>query len=240
MNPQKVIEQFAQDIYLILKNRFYDDISGDDGKVYVQQVISWTNMFLDELETAVDPDTKMPVDWWFSRTNGYSLGTAIEGNASISLPSAILRLITDDQRYVQITQDGTPVSNWAVVNAADITNRTDRITQDMCAAVGTSLVFSRAFKDIENSGRIVGDVITNIPRLSLTSTAVLAQVKPLLLLKLGVAKNAVLPDIVQGGLTPSYSQKFDNLLSAAILRSKATSIAHLVPRQSYSGVSGVY
>lgn len=240
MSPQKVVEQFAQDIYLVLKNRFYDDIEGDDGQVFVQQILSWTNMFLDELETAVDPDTKLPVDWWFARSNGSTLGTAVEGSASISAPSAMMRLIADDQRYVQITQGGIPVSNWAVVNAADITNKSDRIIQDMCAMVGTSIVFSRPFKDTENNGKIIGDIITSLPRLTLTNTAVLTQVKPLLLLKLGVAKNAILPDIVQGGLTPSYSQKFDNLLAAAILRSKSTSVAHQSARQNFNWVGGVY
>ena len=240
MSPKKVVEQFAQDIYLILKNRFYDDIEGDDGQIFVQQILSWTNMFLDEIETAVDPDTKMPVDWWFSRSNGVTLGTAVEGAATISAPSSMLRLIADDQRYVQITQDGTPVSNWAVVNIADITNKTDRIVQDMCAMVGTTIVFSRPFKDTEKNGKIIGDIITNLPRLTLTNTAVLTQVKPQLLLKLGVAKNAVLPDIVQGGLTPTYSQRFDNLLAAAILRSKTTSMAHQNARQSFMDVKGIY
>lgn len=239
MSPQKQIEAFAQSIYLAIKNRYYDDISGEDGQNYVAQVIDHTNMYIDELENIVNPADNMLVDWWFNREAGYTLGTATEGGASVSLPSGIDRLLTDEQRYVQIQQDGIVISNWAVVAPKNITNRTDRITEDMCAVVGNSLVFSRAFRDTEHNGTVVGDVVLKIPRLTANKVTVLTQVRPKQLLILGVAKNITLPDIVQGKLSPSYVQKYNDLLTGAIARSTASSVAMYAERENFSHVRGV-
>lgn len=239
MSPTAQLTAFAQSIHLTMKNRYFDDIEGEDGIVYVNQVIDWTNMYLDELENTVDASGQ-PVDWWFNRENGYALGTAVEGGASVDLPTAIDRLLVDELRYVQVLQDGAVISNWAVVQPKDIASKTDRITEDMCAVVGTTLVFSRAFKDTENGGSIVGDVVLKTPRLSLINVKVLSQVRPKLLLQLGVAKNATLPDIVQGGLTPSFSQKYDALLAGAIARSVASSVSSLAGRDNYSHIRGLY
>lgn len=239
MSPQDQIKAFAQSIYLTIKNRYYDDIDGDDGQVYVAQVLDWTTMFLDELENTVGPDGQL-VDWWFARQSGYTLGTATTGSASITTPTAIDRLIADEQRYVQILQDNAVVSNWAVVHPKDIASRTDRITEDMCAVVGSSIVFSRQFRDTENAGTIIGDVVLKLTRPSLNNAKLLTTVRPKQLLILGVAKNATLPDIVQGGLSPSYATKYDNLLAGAVARSIASSISANAGRDNYSNVRGIY
>lgn len=239
MSPQAQLEAFAQKVHLTIKNRYFDDITSEDGVVFVAQVIDWTNMFLDELENEVGTDGSI-VDWYFSREAEYTLGTATLGGASTSVPSAIDHLITDENRYVQVKQGDSVVSNWLVVHPGDISSKTDRITEDMCAVVGTNLVFSRAFKDTESTGTIVGDVILKLPRLSSVNVKALATVRPQQLLILGVAKNATLPDIVQGGLSPSYVQKFNDLLTGAIARSTASSISSLATRDSYGGISGVY
>lgn len=238
MSPQKQLETFAQSIYLMVKNRYFDEIEGEDGVAFVDQIIDWANMFVDELETEVGPDGQL-VDWWFLRQNGFELGTATTGDASIALSSTVDRLLTDEHRYVQILQDSTPVSNWAVVHPKDISSRTDRITEDMCAVVGTNIVFSRQFRDTEENGTIVGDVVTKLPRLSRTNVRLLTTVKPGLLLKLGIAKNSTLPDIVQGKLNPNYVQKFNNLLAGAIARSNASSVSSKAARDSYSHIRGV-
>lgn len=238
MSPKKQLEQFAQSIYLTVKNRYLDDIEDDDGQEYIARTIDWTNMFIEELENTVGPDGEL-VDWWFTRTAGYRLGTAVSGAASVSVPTAVERLITDENRYVQIQHDGTTVSNWAVVHAKDITNSTSRVTEDMCAVVGTSLVFSRAFRDTEAGGIIIGDVSTKLPRLSETNVKLLTTVRPKQLLILGVAKNMTLPDVVQGGLSPSYVQKYQDLLGGAIQRSNASSQSIEAVRQSFSGIGGV-
>lgn len=238
MSPTDILNKFANTIYLTIKNRYFDEIEGEDGQIYVAQVIDWTNMFLDELRNELNSDGKV-VDWWFLRESNYALGTATEGAASISTPKAVDRLLTDEMRYVQILQDGIVVSNWAVVHPKDISSKTDRIREDMCAVVGSNIVFSRAFRDTENNGAIQGDVILQMPDLALNNVKLLSLVKPKLLLQLGVAKNATLPDIVQGGLSPAYSQKFDALLAGAIARSNASSVAATAVRENFSHIRGV-
>lgn len=238
MTPKAQLEAFANSIYLTIKNRYFDDIEGDDGQVYVAQVIDWTNMFLDELETTTSTDGQL-VDWWFARESDYSLGTATEGAASIPLPTKVDRLITDEMRYVQIVIDGIVISNWAVVHPKDISSKTDRIREDMCAVVGDNIVFSRTFKDTEATGTIQGDVVLKLPRLSENNIKLLTTVRPKQLLILGVAKNATLPDIVQGGLSPSYTQKFNDLLTGAVARSNASSVAQTAARENFSHVRGV-
>lgn len=248
MSPTDQLTQFAQDVYLTIKNRFFDEITSEDGQTYLQQVCRWTNMFLDELENTVGPDGQL-VDWWFARSSGATLGTAVEGNNSITLGTTIDHLLTDEGRYVQVTQDGIVVSNWLVVHPKDITNRSDRVTEDMCAVVGGTLVFSRSFRDTESNGVIIGDVVTKLPRFAYTldsngnvvanNVKLLTTVRPQQLLQFGVAKNATLPDIVQGKLSPSYVQKYNDLLTGAIARSNASSVAATAERENFSHIRGV-
>lgn len=249
-SPTQDLTTFAQDIYLLVKGRDFDDITGQDGQTFISQIARWVNMFVDELETETGPSGK-PVDWWFSRQEGVELGTAILGDASISLPSSVSRLPTDEQRYVQVKQDSSVISNWLVVHPKDISSKTDRITEDMCAVVGGNLVFSRVFNDLESTGSIVADIIAKLPRIAYstgsdssgtvtaTNVKLFTLVQPALLLKLGVAKNVTLPDIVQGKLSPSYAQKFKDLLDGAIARSEASAAGAIMARDNYSYVRGV-
>lgn len=249
-SPAEDLKKFAQSVYLVIKNRYYDDIEGEDGQIFTQQVCDWLNMYADELENTVGLDGQL-IDWWFNREDGAELGIVTAGDNSIAIPSGVDHLITDELRYVQILQDASVIANFAVVHPKDITNRTDRVTEDMCAVVGTSIVFSRQFKDTEANGTIVGDVSNSIPRVAYTldtdgftvkptNVKMLSVVRPKLLLQYGVAKNATLPDIVQGGLSPSYAQKYDTLLAGAVARSTATSQSAQAARQNYGSVRGVY
>lgn len=250
MSPNKQLENFANSIYLTIKNRYYDDIAGEDGQTFTRQVVDWTNMFLDELENAVHPSDGKLVDWWFMRENQAELGTAEAGTNVIALPTSVDRLLTDEDRYVQISVGDLVLSQWQVVQPGDINNKRSGILYpNRCAVVGTDLVFSRPFKTEENDGTVTGDVVNALPRLAYTlsgftvnatSVRALSVVRPKQLLILGVAKNATLPDIVQGGLSPSYVQKFNDLLTGAMTRSRATSVAKTAPRDSFNGVGGVY
>lgn len=247
-SPTDDLTAFAQDVYLLVKGRDFDDIAGEDGQIFLARMARWANMFIDELENEVGTNGKL-VDWWFARSNDFSLGTAVLGDASISLPSSVSRLTADEQRQVQIKQDSSVISNWAVVRPKDISSKTDRITEDMCAVVGGNLVFSRVFNEFESTGNIVADVILKLPRIGYnvpasgtlvaTNVKILSMVVPALLLKLGVAKNVTLPDIVQGKLSPSYTQKFKELLEGAIARSEATSVAAVTARDNYSNIRSV-
>lgn len=238
MSPTDQITAFAQQVYLVIKNRYYDDIGSADGQTYIDQVIDWTNMFLDELETTVDNNGE-PVDWKFARQFGYALGTAQAGAASLTLPSAVKEVMADEQRYVTIEQDGTPVSYWAVVAPGSISSIANRITEDMVSQIGSTLVFSRELRDTEQGGSIQGDVTINLPRMTQNSAKILTTIKPKLLLTLGVAKNATLPDIVQGRLAPSYAQKFDALMTAAIARNNSGAIGDVAQRDDYSHIRGI-
>lgn len=238
-SPTTDLQNFVQRVHLVIKGRYFDDITSSDGATLINQVIDWTNMFLDELESEVGSSGD-PVNWTFARTAGAELGTATQGSASIDFDSSSFsNLIAEEGRYVQILQDSSVVSNWAAVSPNQITNRADRVTEDMVTLVGDTLVFSRAFNDTEDGGTIIGDVATPLPRISTTNVKVLTTVKPATLLTLGVAKNATLPDIVQGGLSPSYAQKYSDLLKNAIARAEASSGADIASTDDYGYVSGV-
>lgn len=245
MTPIAQLQSFANSVYRAIKNRAYDDLTSDDGKAYLDTIVDFTNQFLDELEMETTASGE-PVDWKWMRQTAYTLGTATVGDASITAPTAIFNLIANPGRYVQIIHDGAVVSNWAVVAPDNITNKADRVTEDMCSLIGTTIVFSRVFKDYEDQGTIVGDVTLPIPRMvydvstgKVSNVKVLTTVKPKQLLVLGVAKNSSLPDIVQGKLSPSFVQKFDDLLQGAIIRNSVSSSSDTVQTDDLSYISGI-
>lgn len=233
---------FAQSIYLITKNRYFDDISSDDGQNFIAQIIDHTNQVLDELENITDP-TGEPVDWNWLNQVGFDLGTAtIDTTVTypvIDLDSSVQSLIADPSRYVQISNNGEVVSNWKVVTPDQINLKPERNDEDMVARVGSQLMFSRQFTDDENNGDITGDCLISVPRMSATNTKCLDIVKPKQLLVLGVAKNITLPDIVQGGLSPSYVQKYNDLLQSAIARNAKTAKSNQVEMDNYNFIHGV-
>lgn len=235
------LRKFTNKVYLVVKGRYFDDLTSDDGINLVNQTIDWVNMYIDELETETDA-AGQPVDWNFARSNGEKLGKARLGRASIDFDTSFNNLIAEEGRYVQVVQGGAVVSNFAVVAASQITNKNDRVTEDMVSLVGTVLVFSRAFKAYEDGGTLTGDVTLPIPRLSLTDSSALTgerAVKPQQLLVLGTAKSSSLPDIVQGGLSPSYAQRYDDLLTNAKARNATSSHTDIVGRDDLSFISGV-
>lgn len=249
MSPLAQLQAFTQSVYLVIKGRYFDDLTSDDGFTLIHQTVDWTNMFIDELETETNPDGT-PLNWKWLWQLGQTLGTAVLGEASILTPNTVNYLLADENRYVQVLQDGSAVSNWVVVSPEQITNKSDRISRDMCSQVGNAIVFSRAFKDYENGGTIVGDISTAFPHIagntaangafSPTNVKILSVVKPKTLLILGVAKNASLPDIVQGGLSPSYAQKYKSLFDAAVARNNVGAVASEAVRDDLSSVAGVY
>lgn len=248
MSPTDQFQAFANKVYMLIKNRRYDDFTSDDGQTFLEMMVDWANMFIDELELELNPDGT-PIDWIWVQQLAQTLGTATTGAASVAFDTKNYNnLIAGENRYVQILQDSTPVANFAVVAPGDISNISDRVTEDMCTLVGGNIVFSRPFRDTENNGTIVGDVTGYIPRFTYstangkfvaTNIKALSVIKPQTLLTLGVAKNESLPDIVQGKLSPSYVQKFNDMLANAIARSNASSRSGTVQRDNFSFISGV-
>lgn len=238
MSPQAQITAFAQSVYLVIKNRYFDDIESEDGQNYINQVIDWTNQYLDELENVVDANGNV-VNWNWGRVNGFQLGTVQEGDRSLTMPSGVLALLPDQHRSVEILVDDEVKSRWAVVTPDQIHSNPTRHRENMVAATGTTLMFSRAIKPEEAGGTMIGDIISSLPRMSRTNVRVLNMVKPKQLLILGVAKNATLPDIVQGGLSPSYVQKYNDLLQSAIIRNSASSRGDTVEQENFSYIGGI-
>lgn len=240
MPPQKQLEAFANSVYMRIKNRSYDGITGVDGQAYVAQIVDFANGFIDELETEVNPNG-LPLDWKWSELLGATLGTATAGQSSIAFPSTYLNLLAQENRYVQILQDTSVISNWLVVAPGNITNQSRRYTENMVCFTGSGVMtFSRAFNNSENNGVVIGDVTTALPRLSGTNVKIFQLVKPRELLVLGVAKNVSLPDIVKGTLSPNFVQKYQNLLDNAIARNNASSASDQAVREDYSDIGGVY
>lgn len=239
MTPQIQIQNLAQSVYLRIKNRMYDDIASADGQAFVANIIDFANGYLDELEQTLTP-TGDPLYWKSMMQIGYTLGTATVGTASITLPSTINELVVEEERYVQVQQGGITVSNWLVVSPEEITNQNSRVTEDMCTVTGTTLNFSRLFKDTENNGTIIGDVTLPFPRFSLTNAKSLTIIKPRELIVLGVAKNSALPDIVKGTLTPSFVQKYQDLLSGAVTRNEYGGRASSAVTEDYGYIRGIF
>jgi hypothetical protein len=253
-SPTAQLQAFAQSVYMMIKNRYYDDITSSDGQIFLAQTVDWVNMLIDELEYEVNADGN-PIDWIWVRQLNAPLGTALAGTSTISFDTSTYNnLITGTDRFVQILDplgSGNVMANFTVVSPEDMSNDVNRINQDLCTLVGGVITFSRQFLLSENNGVVQGDVTTYLPRVTTITNAqtgvvtatnvdIFNTVKPLTLLKLGTVKNAILPDIVQGGLNPSYTQKYNDLLTNAINRSVNSSLSPTVDYDDFGGVRGVY
>lgn len=234
MTPQERLEAFAQSVYLTKNNRYYDDITGEDGQSYVAQTIDWANLLVDELEREAD--------WNCVRDNDHDFGVIATPTSTFALPATIRKLVVDADRPLVIMQDGSIVSTWEVVDPNQITRRTPYpSTAQRVTVVKRSIVFSRPLDDTEVGGTVIADAIEYLPRLvgGVTPNVDLFDTfEPYQLLVLGVAKNATLPDIVQGGLSPSYVQKYNDLLDKSVMENDASSTADEVVRDDYGYIGG--
>jgi len=242
MTPQQKLDQFVQDVYLTRYNRFIDDLASTDGATEVRKTYRWTNMFLDELERETDNDGRA-MQWNFARNHNVDLGLISTANQVFTLPAAAYKLVIDANRPLTITQAGTQVNSFQVVDAGQITKRTDIATEDRVTVPKRTLVFSRPFKDYEIGGHVVADTIDKFPRLDAAdpvTSASLLDIIPYELLVLGVAKNATLPDIVQGGLSPSFAQKYAALLDQVKLENGDSSSADDQVSEDLSYIGGIF
>lgn len=250
-SPTAQLQAFAQSIYKMIKNRYYDDLTSSDGQLFLSQIVDWLNEFIDELEYEVNSDGE-PIDWIWVRKPNVTLGTAVKATSSISWDgNSYNNLIAGTDRYVQLLKaDGSVAAQFVVVAPADLSNDISKNVEDMCTLVDGNIEFSRPFSDAEDGLTIVGDVTAYLPRVTTTTNATTKQiiatnvdifktVKPLTLLKLGTTKNAILPDIVQGGLNPAYTAKYNDLLTNAINRSEASAIAPTADYENFGAVRGV-
>lgn len=232
MTNEEYILDVAQKIYLARHNQ-KNDVTGDDLTAFIDDTISWINQFLPELE--------LEADWNFSRVNDNSLGIVTNINTiSYELPDDIRTLVYSYGRDLTIRQDGIIVSTFKLVNPNQISDPNDYDVRDRATVIGRNLVFSRPLRDTELNGTIIADSILYLPELSRDDTSVLDIVKPQQLLILGTLKNQVLPDIVQGGLTPSFTQKYADLLDKCVKQNNLTTEDGDADRENLGFIGGVW
>lgn len=244
MNNTDRITALAQDIYLARHNQ-QNSATGTDLTDFLNQTIGWVNQLIPEVEMAKDPGGHI-VDWNFVRTNDdTSLGT-VSNTTTISypLPDSIRKLVINPHRDVTIQQDGSIVATFKLVNPNQNFDPSDRFDiRDRATVIQRKIIFSRLLLPVEVGGTITVDTLAYIPQLSLIDTSLLdildAYPNIRQLFVYGVLKNQILPDIVQGGLTPSYSQKFDVYLADCIAENNNSADSDDTDRESFGWVGGV-
>lgn len=237
MNNEQRILALAQRIYRTMNKTTNQNVTGDDLTTFINDTIGWVNDFVEELmaETYMDGS---PVYWDFLRKQDDVIATATNSH-TYPLPEETDTLVVSPYRPLTLQHDGTVVASFKLVNANQIGDPGDHDIVDRATVVNGKLLLSRSLKDEEVGADIVADSIIKVPELSLEDTSLIDIIKPLQLVVLGTAKNWILPDKVSGGLTPSYSQKYDILLENVKRRSRISSQANRSSREDFSNVGGV-
>lgn len=232
MTVTEELTNLAQSIYLATYNR-YNDVTGDELTAFIAKTVDWVNQFTPELE--------LEADWNYLRTNDNLISKVYNKTTqSYDLPDDVRTVVYSPYRDVTISFDGAVVSTFTLVSPSNIADPTNPETQDRATVINRKLVFSRPFKDEEVGGDIRCDTISFMPQLTTTDTTLLSLVQPKQLIILGVAKNTTLPDIVQGGISPSLAQKYNDLLKKAVMANNETAMAGEAPREDLSFIRGVY
>lgn len=224
------ITELAQSIYVARKNR-KNNVSGTRLTTFLETTIIQVNQFLSELDKEAY--------WNWVTTLDYTLATATSATA-YPLPAIYRTIVKDEDRPLYIVKDGMIVSTWNVVAPKQLNNASVSDNPNRVALVARNVKFSRPFTDAELGGEIKVDVVEYLPKISFDNIDVLSLVDPVDLIVLGTAKNIVLPDVVQGGLTPSYTQKYSDLLNGAKMENEMTSTASTAIAENLSGVRGVW
>jgi len=235
MSNTDIMTEFAQDIYLI-RNDVTSKATGDKLAALLSDTRRYINMWIDEFE--------LEADWNVMRSNGFNLGTISSlTNRTIPITDATIRtLVASPYRPLTISQDGTIISKFYVVKPDQIGDPSNPDTNDRATVIGRNIILSRDLTDQEMGGTINADIIYFFPRVSTdyTDISVLSLITPPLLIKLGVAKTATLPNVIQGQLSPSYVQKYNDALTKAIAINNATADTDDALTEDFSFVSGVY
>lgn len=241
MTDEEKLQEFTQQVYLTLNGQRIEDITDEEGVEAVATTILWCNLLLDELEKEKDPDGT-PTNWSFLRENDKEIGTIVGVDDTFDLPAGALRLVADEDRPLVIMQDGSIVSTWDVVDPNQITQRNNYVAprQQRVTYVNQKIVFSRPLNNTEIGGTVVADILNKFTRLADDDTTLFDLPISRQLLVLGTAKNAVLPDIVQGGLTPSFVQKYGDLLDGEKAANMQSSTPDEAVTDNLSGIGGVY
>jgi hypothetical protein len=226
---EEEITDLAQQIYVTRKNR-KNNVTGTRLTVFLETTIIQVNLYLTELDKEAY--------WNWVRTNDFVLAEATSAT-SYPLDPIYRTIVKDENRPLYIVKDGQVVSVWDVVNPSQLKNAGQDDNPNRVALIARNVKFSRALTEQEIGGDIVVDVVEYLPKISMDNIDVLSLVDPANLIVLGVAKNQVLPDVVQGGLTPSFTQKYADLLNGAKAENEMTSTASAAIAENLSGIRGV-
>lgn len=233
MDPVADITAVAQSIYLARNGRYNDVEEGEELTTFLNQTIDWVNQFRQELE--------LEADWNYLRTNRNLIATISDVTVqSYPLPETVRTVVISPYRDVVIENDGTVISTFTMVNPNQISNPDDPYTGDRATVINGNLILSRQLKDTELGGELRADTIAYMPELTMEDSTLLSLIKPQQLIVLGVAKNATLPDVVQGGISPSLTQKYNDLLQKAVAINNSTAEALDIPSEDFSYVRGVW
>jgi hypothetical protein len=243
MSNDDRIAALANSVYMARHNQ-KNDATGQDLTDSLDSIIEWANQLTPEIETAKDAQGRR-VNWNFVRTNDDpSIGTITSATTiSYPLPSTIRSLVFHARRDLTIQHDGTAVAVFKLVSPDQIHDPLDFDTRDRATVLQRKLIFSRPLKDTEVGGTIVADTLAPIPQLSHTDVSLLDLLDQYPTLRqayvYGILKNQILPDIVQGGLTPSFAQRFADYMTACIAENNISSDADDADRDNYGYITGV-
>ena len=226
------ITAVAQSIYLA-KNSRYNDVDGEELTEFLTQTIDWINQFTQELE--------LEADWNYLRKNNNLISVLTDPlEQAYDLPEGVRTVVVSPYRDVTISFDGSTVARFTMVSPNQIADPSNPYTDDRATVIGNKLILSRPLKETEIGGELRADTIDSMPKLTMDDSTLLHLVKPLQLIVLGVAKNATLPDIVQGGISPSLTQKYNDLLQKAVAINNSTADALDIPTESFSFIRGIW
>jgi hypothetical protein len=238
MTNDERITALAQDIYLA-RHGSLNEVDDTELPNFLDQTIGWINQIIPEIEKKAD--------WNFVRTNDNTVGTIVTPSViSYALPDGIRKLVIAPGRDLTIRFGTSTIASFKLVSPNQSYNTNEPYDiRDRATVLKRKVIFSRPLKDIEVGGTIIADTIAKVPKLSHEDVTLLDilddeyndDIRQMFIY--GALKNQVLPDIVQGGLTPSYSQKFDRYLQDCITENNASSDADDQDRESFSWVGGV-
>ncbi len=226
------ITAVSQSIYLA-KNGRYNDVEGTELAAFLAETIDWINQFTQELE--------LEADWNYLRINDNVIDTVGDTTTKVfELPDDVRTVVVSPYRDVSIVVDNIVISTFAMVNPNQIYNPTENSTEDRATVVNRELILSREPTEQEIGGEIRADTITMMPTLTIDDSEVINLIDPQALIILGVAKNATLPDIVQGGISPSMTQKYNDLLKKAVMINNQTSESLDMPSEDFGYIRGIW
>lgn len=243
MTPQDTrILALAQSIYQARHNQ-QNDVDGEDLTNFLDETIEWVNQLTPEIDKARDPSGRA-VDWNHVRTNDAIIGTVTVGTTvSYALPSTVRKLVINPHRDLTIRYGSTIVSTFKLVNPNQTYDPRGAEIRNTATVLQRKVIFSRPLNATEVTGSIVADTVGYFPTLTHSDVSLLdlldADYDMRQAYVFGVLKNQILPDIVQGGLTPSYAQKFDSYLADCIAANNESSTADEIDREDLSYIHGV-